>query len=107
VIIGSHILANNRDPVRLLDVFRDDVRLGKLPQVSYIVAPEAYSEHPNWPADYGAWYISQFIDILASNPEVFSKTVLFINWDENDGFFDHVVPPTPPRSPEMASYASP
>jgi phospholipase C len=36
------------------------------------------------------------IDILASNPKVWSKTVLFITYDENDGFFDHVVPPTPP-----------
>jgi phospholipase C len=95
---GTNILAKNMDPTRLVDIFRDDVRRGTLPRVSWIVAPEAYCEHPNWPPDYGAWYISQFIDILASNPEVFSKTVLFINWDENDGFFDHVVPPTPPQS---------
>jgi phospholipase C len=30
---------------------------GTLPQVSWIVAPEAFSEHPNWPANYGAWYV--------------------------------------------------
>src|SRR5215813_13785867 len=33
---GTNILANNRDPVRLLDIFRDDVRAGRLPQVSWI-----------------------------------------------------------------------
>jgi phospholipase C len=71
---------------------------GKVPRVSWIVAPETYCEHPNWPPDYGAWYMSQFIDIMASNPEVWNKTVLFINWDENGGFFDHLVPPTPPQS---------
>jgi phospholipase C len=27
---------------------------------------------------------------------VWAKTVLFISFDENDGFFDHVPPPTPP-----------
>jgi len=27
---------------------------------------------------------------------VFKKSVFFINWDENDGYFDHVPPPTPP-----------
>jgi phospholipase C len=95
---GTHILANNRDPVRLMDVFRADVLSGNLPQVSWIAAPEAYSEHPNWPANYGAWYISQFIDILVSNPEVWSKTALFVHYDEEGGFFDHQVPPTPPQS---------
>ncbi len=61
-------------------------------------APEAYTEHPNWPANYGAYYVSQILDALTSNPEVWSKTVLFIMYDENDGFFDHVVPPTPPQN---------
>jgi phospholipase C len=69
-----------------------------LPQVSWIAAPEAYTEHPNWAPDYGAWYASQFVDALTSNPQVWSKTVLFINYDEDGGFFDHVVPPTPPAN---------
>ena len=75
-----------------------DVRANKLPQVSWIVAPEAYTEHPNWPANYGAWYVSQVLDALTANPEVWSKTALFLMYDENDGFFDHMVPPTPPQS---------
>jgi phospholipase C len=82
----------------LFDAFREDVRTGKLPQVSWIASPEAYSEHANWPSNFGAWYISQFLDILVSNPEIWSKTILFINWDENDGGFDHIVPPTPPQT---------
>jgi len=95
---GTDIQAQNMDPTGLFDVFRNDVRLGRLPQVSYIVAPEAYTEHPNWAPDFGAWYISQFLDILASNPDVFSKTAFFLNYDEEGGFFDHQVPPTPPPS---------
>jgi phospholipase C len=95
---GTNIAMQGDNPRGLLDIFRADVNSGKLPQVSWIVAPEAYTEHGNWASDYGAWYISQFLDVLTSNPEVFSKTVLFINWDENDGFFDHMVPPTPPQS---------
>jgi phospholipase C len=74
------------------------VAAGKLPQVSWIVAPEAYSEHGNWPSNYGAWYVSQFLDALTAHPEVWSKTALFLTYDENDGFFDHMVPPTPPQS---------
>ena len=74
------------------------MRNGTLPQVSWIVSPEAYSEHPAWPPAYGAQYTAQVLEALTSNPDVWSKTVLFINYDENDGFFDHVVPPTPPLS---------
>jgi phospholipase C len=80
------------------DILKRDVQNNALPQVSWIVAPEAFSEHPNWPANYGAWYVDQVLQILTSNPEVWSKTVLLINYDENDGFFDHVVPPFPPTS---------
>jgi phospholipase C len=83
---------------RLLDQFRADVMANKLPKVSWIVAPEAYCEHPNWPANYGAWYIAQFLDALTANPEVWSKTAFFLMYDENDGLFDHKVPPTPPMS---------
>lgn len=85
------------------DQFRADVRGGKLPQVSWVVAPEAFTEHPNWPANYGAWYVSQILDALTADPEVWSKTALLITYDENDGFFDHLVPPHPPVTPEHGS----
>ncbi|GGW78954.1 phospholipase C, phosphocholine-specific [Streptomyces lucensis JCM 4490] len=80
------------------DRLRADVTSGRLPQVSWIVAPEAFTEHPNWPANYGAWYIAQVLDALTSDPEVWGRTALFLTYDENDGFFDHVVPPFPPAS---------
>ncbi len=82
----------------LVDQFRADVMANKLPQVSWIVAPEAYCEHPNWPANYGAWYIAQFLDALTANPKVWAKTAFFLTYDENDGLFDHKVPPTPPMN---------
>jgi phospholipase C len=44
----------------------------------------------------GEWYTQQILDTLTSNPEVWKSTVLFIMYDENDGFFDHVPPPTAP-----------
>src|SRR6185503_7318612 len=79
----------------LFDQLTHDVQHGTLAQISWIVAPEAFTEHPNWPTEYGAWYISQVLQALTSNPEVWSKTVLFLTYDENDGFFDHQVPPYP------------
>ena len=79
----------------------NDIANSALPQVSWVVAPEAFSEHPNWPANYGAWYVSQVLDALTANPAVWSKTILFVVYDENDGFFDHMVPPTPPMTAEQ------
>ena len=83
----------------LFSEFQSDVEGGKLPQVSWIVAPAGYTEHSDNPINYGAWYISQVLGILVSNPAVFSKTVLIINYDEADGSFDHISPPTPPPTP--------
>ncbi|MGH3172194.1 MAG: alkaline phosphatase family protein [Trebonia sp.] len=44
----------------------------------------------------GATFVASKIDALAANPEVRAKTVFILSYDENDGLFDHVVPPTPP-----------
>ena len=95
---GTAIINQNRKPEALLSDFRADVQGGRLPQVSWIVAPEAYTEHPNWEPDFGAWYVSQVVDILASTPEIWSKMALFVTYDEDGGFFDHLVPATPPQT---------
>jgi len=77
--------------------FRQDIRNGKLPQVSWLVAPATYSEHPGPSSPVqGAWYIQETLDALTAVPEVWSKTVLFINFDENDGYFDHAPSPAAP-----------
>ena len=74
--------------------FRDDVKNNRLPTVSWLVAPENFSDHPGAPW-YGAWYVSEVMDILTSNPEVWKKTIFILTYDENDGYFDHVPPFTP------------
>ena len=79
--------------------FARDVARGSLPAVSWIVAPVApqdMSEHPPAPPARGEYFTHQVLATLASNPSVWAKTVLFLSYDENDGFFDHVSPPTPP-----------
>ena len=81
-----------------LDDLRRDVQANRLPQVSYIVATAEGSgaSGPSSPAQ-GADYTAR-VDALTSNPEVWSKTVFLVNFDENDGFFDHVPPPAAPIS---------
>lgn len=71
--------------------FRKDVNEGKLPAVSWLVAPERLSDHPD-SAWYGQWYLSEVLNILTHNPEVWKKTVFILTYDENDGYFDHVPP---------------
>ncbi|MDR3096518.1 MAG: phospholipase C, phosphocholine-specific [Paraburkholderia sp.] len=89
-----------------LQALKDDVAAGRLPQVSWIIAPQAYCEHPavSTPGQ-GAWYMQQLLDALTANPEVWSKTVLFVNYDENDCFFDHVPPPAAPSPIGDGAYA--
>ncbi len=74
------------------DEFTADVRAGTLPSVSWISAPIGYDEHPPAPSFLGEWFTDQVLRALVSNPAVWSKTVLFHMYDENDGFFDHVAP---------------
>lgn len=75
--------------------FREDVTSGALPTVSWLVAPEKFSDHPS-SAWFGAWYVSEVMDILTKNPEVWKKTIFVLTYDENDGYFDHVPPFTVP-----------
>lgn len=76
--------------------FRKDVDSGNLPTVTWLVAPQRFSDHPSAPW-YGAWYVSEVLDILTKNPEVWKKTIFILNYDENDGYFDHITPFVPPN----------
>jgi len=76
--------------------FAADVAHDTLPQVSWITPPNGDDEHPPSAPAVGMSFSHNVISTLVSNPTVWAKTVLFIMYDENDGFFDHVAPPTPP-----------
>jgi phospholipase C len=72
-----------------------DIRTGNIPQVSWIVMPSTVSEHPDYLPAAGEDHTNQVLQALWSNPALWAKTALIINYDENDGLFDHVAPPTP------------
>jgi phospholipase C len=72
----------------VLHQFRQDVNDGKLPAISWLTAPENFSDHPSAPW-YGAWYVSEVMDILTKNPDIWKKTIFILTYDENDGYFDH------------------
>lgn len=87
----------------LINAFRHDVAAGTLPQVSWIVAPYIMCEHPSASPGYGQSLTAGLIEALADVPDVWSKTVFILNYDENDGFFDHVPPPLPAVNPSMGA----
>jgi len=82
----------------VLSSFIEAVDSNALPQVSWIVAPAGYCEHPSYTPDYGAHYVNTVLQTLFSNPELWRSTALFITYDEHDGFFDHQLPPFPEAS---------
>ncbi|AIJ49266.1 phospholipase C [Comamonas testosteroni TK102] len=93
-------------PEEYLDAFKRDIREGKLPQVSWVNAPSIYCEHPGPSSPVqGAWFLQEVLDALTANPEVWSKTVLLVNFDENDGYFDHMPSPLAPSQNADKSYA--
>jgi len=88
----------------ILRNFREDVKDGNLPTVSWLVAPENFSDHPSAPW-FGAWYVSEVLNILTQNPEVWKKTIFVITYDENDGYFDHIPPFVAPNPEDPHSGA--
>ncbi|MFJ5032234.1 phosphocholine-specific phospholipase C [Streptomyces sp. NPDC088560] len=83
-------------PDDIAAAIKADVVAGTLPQVSWVVPNQGFSEHPYAPPGDGAHFVNLVYQALAADPDVFDSTVLFLNYDENDGYFDHVPPPAPP-----------
>ena len=94
---AAALLSRRTMTTRSLDDLKQDVLAQTLPEVSWVIAPAALSEHPSASTPLqGADYAARVLDALTANPEVWARTVLLINFDENDGLFDHVPPPAPP-----------
>ncbi|SDR84683.1 phosphocholine-specific phospholipase C [Actinopolymorpha singaporensis] len=86
------------EPESLVPRLRADIAAGRLPKVSWLVPSAVDSEHPGSSTPVGsANLIYDVLDALAEDVDTWSRTVLFVNFDENDGYFDHVPPPVPPR----------
>jgi phospholipase C len=93
--------AKTADGEHLVAQFAADVNAGTLPQVSWIVAPYLLCEHPQASPSAGEHLTARLIGALADKPEIWAKTAFILNYDENDGFFDHMPPPIPTAGPAL------
>lgn len=87
----------------LIAAFARDVAEDRLPQVSWIVPMMQMSEHPDAPVPFGEALIGQLVAALVANPKVWAKTAFILNYDENDGFFDHMPAPMPAIAPHYGA----
>ena len=81
----------------LANAIHADVVAGTLPQISWVVTNQRYSEHPDGAPTDGAYYVGKVLQALNADPDTFNSTLVIIDYDENDGQFDHVPPPSPPQ----------
>jgi phospholipase C len=80
------------------DDFIADLDAKRLPQVSWLIPSVVDSEHPGFSSPAAGEIVARaIVEALVTRPEIWKKTALFLTWDENGGFFDHVAPPTAPR----------
>jgi phospholipase C len=76
--------------------FSADLANGELPQVCWINTSINETEHPGYStAAAGEYTVAKLIKRLHAHG-MWDKTALFLTWDENGGFFDHVAPPVAP-----------
>lgn len=92
----SSVLHQNAFGPQFPSDFIADVASGNLPQVSWLVGSVLTSDHPPAPSLFGENVLSLIVGALMANPAIWAKTALFLTFDENGGFFDHVAPTTAP-----------
>lgn len=118
-LMGDQWMRDRRDIFRRFSRFADDVRQDRLPTYAFLeprhtILPRDWtSQHPPAAVSAGERVIASVFDTLLAKPEVFSKTLLLVVYDEHGGFFDHVIPPghsgwaDQPRAPQAHTVVAP
>lgn len=84
--------ANSPNIIRSSPQFIQDVQAGKMANVSWITPSSGAATHPPADINIGQNFIAQAVNAIM-NSSYWSKTAIFITWDDWGGFYDHVLPP--------------
>jgi phospholipase C len=77
--------------------FTADCAAGTLPQVSWVLTNLPDTEHAPAAIEWGQDIIHTVVLAMLQSP-LWPKSALFVTYDENGGFFDHVPPLVPPAA---------
>lgn len=92
------VRAETREHLGSLDDLRRDLAAGTLPQVAFIepsytgTGGDRVDEHPPGIPMRGEAYVESIVRAFMASP-AWSRSALFITYDEHGGFADHVPPP--------------
>ena len=94
---GSTIYENGMTTWTIADL-QAAVENDTLATVNWVLPSAAESEHPGAPCSptHGGFFAETVLEALTANPEVWAKTVFILDFDENDGYFDHTLNPAVP-----------
>ena len=100
ILLPSFLKLRGDDPTHFatIDAFYADAAAGTLPQVAFIdpngtaSTIEGGDEHPPSPSTTGQNWLAKAVTALAGGPQ-WSRSAMFITYDEHGGLYDHVVPP--------------
>lgn len=74
-----------------VDMYFDDVKNEKLPNVSWVFPPVENSEHPPYDIRKGMNYVTRIVNTLMQS-NYWEKSAIIILWDDYGFFYDHVAP---------------
>jgi phospholipase C len=95
-----------------IEQYYADAAAGALPQVAFVdpifVAPANVEndEHPPSNVQVGERFAKDVVDALFRSPD-WPRSALFLTYDENGGFYDHVPPPAAPVPDGIAPMLQP
>ncbi len=94
---GSTIYVNGMTTWTIADL-QTAVQNNTLATVNWVLPSAAESEHPGAPCSptHGGYFAETVLNALTSNPDVWASTIFILDFDENDGYFDHAIHPAVP-----------
>ena len=94
---GSTIYVNGMTTWTIADL-QTAVQNNTLATVNWVLPSAAESEHPGAPCSptHGGYFAETVLEALTANPAVWASTIFILDFDENDGYFDHIPNPAVP-----------